>query len=326
MRACLWVVLLCAATATALADEPERPWARGVPKERQQQALELFRDGNVKLRDALFKAARDRYVEALAVWDHPAIHYNLSLSLMNLEQPVEAYEHLLLALKYGAAPLDAEKMDQALRYKSLVEHQLTKLTVTCELAGATVRVDGNPLTLDAGRWHGMVRAGRHSIVATKDGYVPAEVAETFVGGEAKDVVLTLFRTEELTEYRRLWPVAFPWAVLAAGAVVAGTGAGLHAASRGEFDAYDRGVSACATPAAAGCVPSTELAQRRLSGQGLQAVAVTSYVVGGAALAAGAVLLYLNRPLPYVRTVEVPKVTLAPILAPGSVGATAVVSF
>ncbi len=327
MRALICGLLIVASQAAAQG-EPDRPWARGVPRDRQAAALALFRDGNAKLRDALYRAAREKYAEALKAWDHPAIHYNLSLTLLNLDQPVEAYEHLLLALKYGAAPLDAEKMDQALRYKGLVEKQLTKLSVSCDLEGATVRVDGNQLFVGPGRWDGMVRAGPHQIVATREGYVPVERAETLVGGEVKQLTLTLYRTEDLTEYRRRWPAPIPWGVLIGGGVVVAGSIALHAQAKGAFDAYDNGIKGCAQPETLGCVPRTDLTNLRAQGQTLQTLAFIGYVVGGAAVIAGGVLAYLNRPLPFIRSVDVAgaRVTLLPTLGPAGPGAFLLVSF
>jgi hypothetical protein len=326
MRA--FLLALTMISAVAFGAEAERPWAKGVPKEKQTVALELFRDGNNKLRDALYRAARESYVEALKSWDHPAIHYNLSLSLMNLDQPVEAYEHLLMALKYGAAPLDTEKMDQALRYKGLVEKQLTRLTVSCELDGAIVRVDGNQIFVGPGKWEGMVRAGQHSIVAAHEGYVPAEKAETLVGGESKSVALQLYRTEDLTEYKRLWPAAIPWTVVAVGAVILGGSVGLHLSAKGAFDTYDKGIVACAQPEALGCLPRTDLAATRSQGTTFQSLALVGYAVGGAALITGTVLVYLNRLQPFVKSVDVggAQVSLLPSFGPSGAGAFLFASF
>jgi hypothetical protein len=329
-RAVVTLGALCAALALAQAPvkEPERPWALGVPKEQQTIALDLFRDGNNKLRDALYRAARDKYVDALKAWDHPAIHYNLSLTLMNLDQPVEAYEHLLMALKYGSAPLDAEKMDQALRYKGLVEKQLTHLSVRCALEGAVVRLDGNQLFVGPGAWEGMVRAGPHAIVASREGYVPAERAEPLLGGAQRDVELTLFRTEDLTEYRRLWPAAVPWAVTAAGVAFLGAGVALHLSARADYASYDRQISSCAVASGGGCLARSDVTALKARGDLLQPLAIAGYIVGGAALVTGSVLIYLNRLQPYVRSAEVvgPTVSLLPSFGPGGAGATLVVSY
>ena len=68
------------------ASTPDRPWAKGVSPEAQKAADELFRQGNDLLRESLFVQAATKYREALRRWDHPGIHYNLALALLNLDQ------------------------------------------------------------------------------------------------------------------------------------------------------------------------------------------------------------------------------------------------
>src|SRR5438128_85746 len=77
-------------TGTAAA---ERPWAHGVAEAEQKAALGLFREANILLNDGLFARAADQYRAALKHWDHPAIHYNLALALVNLDQPVDAFDN-----------------------------------------------------------------------------------------------------------------------------------------------------------------------------------------------------------------------------------------
>src|SRR6476659_107119 len=120
----LIVVALCAGVGIAAADDaPQkpnekagkdetlqnggdvRPWAQGVSQPEQQAALKLFHDGNVSLNDGLFAKAADNYREALKHWDHPAIHYNLALALMNLDQTIDAYDNMQASVKFGEAPL-----------------------------------------------------------------------------------------------------------------------------------------------------------------------------------------------------------------------------
>jgi hypothetical protein len=117
------------------------------------------------------------------------------------------------------------------------------------------------------------------------------------------------------------PIAVPWAVLGGGALLAGGGVGLHLAAKGTYTAYDQAVTACANPVIKGCSARTELTAQRASGDLLQTLAITSYVVGGAAVATGAVLLYFNRPQPYLRSVDAlaPTAAVAPLLLPGGAG-------
>ena len=125
-----------------LGTDDERPWARGVSDTDQSAALQSFREGNASLNEGVFVTAVKQYREALKHWDHPAIHYNLALALMNLDQPIEVYESLAKALKYdpkaGPAPLDADKYDRAKNYMLLAQKQVANVDITCDKPGAKV--------------------------------------------------------------------------------------------------------------------------------------------------------------------------------------------
>ncbi len=146
------------AQADNRAKEPElrddRPWAKGVSEAKREEAIALFRRGNELLKDSVFVKAAATYRQALAAWDHPAIHYNLVLALLNLDQPEEVYEHLEAAMKYGPAPIEQDKFEQAKAYKNLVAKQLSELDVRCDVAGATVTLDGRPLFTAPGHYQG----------------------------------------------------------------------------------------------------------------------------------------------------------------------------
>ena len=322
--------------ASASMDAPnqgERPWAKGVSKEKQAEAIALFREGNANLRDSLWSKAVEKYNAALKIWDHPGIHYNLALALVNLDRPIETHDHLQAALKYGAMPLDSDKHDQALRYMVLVEKQLTRIDVRCDLPGASVKLDGREIFVGPGRYEGLVTAGKHSIIATKEGYLPREINETFPPGDTRIVDVQLQTEADMMEMRRLFSNAIPWTVLLGGVAVAGGSLGLHFAANGSYQAYDRGINDCsnADPVVGGCTPSLDLQSKKATGDTLQSLAFVGYGVGGAAVLTGAILLYVNRLQPYRRqTVDVvntkPEVTVAPLLGPGVGGAQLNVSF
>jgi len=309
------------------AEEPERPWARGVPRDRQTKAIALFREGNAALKESLFPKAAGTYRDALQVWDHPAIHYNLALALVNLDQPIEVHEHLTAALKFGAAPLDDDKFQQAQRYLALIERQLTRVKVTCSFAGAQVKLDGRPLFVGPGNWEAQVRAGPHTFSASQEGLLPDERSVVLAGGDTQTFDLKVFRTEELTEYRQAFSSAVPWGVLGAGVAALGAGVGVHLAARGGFEQYDTGVTECVSTSAA-CVPSPDLQNRRTSANGLQTGAFVLYGVGGAALATSAILFYVSRPIAYRKSVnvEAARVTIVPLITPTSAGAFAALEF
>lgn len=329
----LAVALSCAlvlSPAAAHADT-ERPWAKGVSPQDQQAALALFREGNSALKESIFVDAAKKYRDALALWDHPAIHYNLSLVLLNLDQPVEVHKHLIAAMRYGSAPLDSDKFEQAQRFKKLIEAQLATIDVKCDVPGAQVVMDGQPLFVGPGRFTGVVRSGAHAIVVSADGYLTQTQNPKLPPGETTEVNLKLFRADDLTQYRRRWSAWVPWSVVGVGAAAVGAGAAMHMSARGGFDAYDRGIADCGAQNpedGGGCRPTPTLLGQKQGAETTQSVAMVAYGVGAAALVTGGVLAYMNRLQPYTvgpGEVQV-EVTVAPTLTPAGGGATALIRF
>lgn len=58
--------------------QEERPWAKGVPKAKQDAAIALFAEGTELFKNSFFVRAVEKYREAIKQWDHPAIHFNLA--------------------------------------------------------------------------------------------------------------------------------------------------------------------------------------------------------------------------------------------------------
>lgn len=316
-----------AAGSSVSAQEPERPWAKGVAPAAQKQALEIFRLGNAALKESQWRIASERYREALKLWDHPAIHYNLALALLQLDQPIETFRSLESALRFGAAPLDSDKFEQAQRYRALVEKQVARITVKCDVEGALVKLNGEQLFVGPGERNAMVRAGTITVTASKEGFLTNEQTPSLAGGENKRLELTLVAAEQAVEYRRLFAAWIPFVILGAGVAIAGGGLGLHLSARGQFTQYDRRIESCLDPATGGCVPSLDVAALRGSGQSQQAGAMVLYGVGGAAIAAGAVLLYINRPQPYRADTKVETaLRLLPFWTPSAAGASLFVNF
>lgn len=302
----------------------ERPWARGVSQQKQQAAIDLFLEANSLLKESIFLKAAEKYRAALTHWDHPAIHYNLALALLNLDQPIEVHEHLTSAMRFGAAPLDAEKLENARAYKSLVEKQLARVEISCETPGASVVMDGRPLFVGPGRFEGWVRAGPHTLLATGEGFLTNDQSRTFSPGERAVVELKLFTSDDLIQYRRKWSAWKPWAVVGAGVALAAGGTLMHLTARDDYAKFDTAIAACG-----GCVPESSVAGQRTRGDTLQTGAFVGYGLGGAALVTGAVLVYLNRLQPYQVTQDEAGSTAAsvtPFLGAGGGGASAAFRF
>ncbi|MDQ3365598.1 MAG: hypothetical protein M3680_09230 [Myxococcota bacterium] len=316
----------------------ERPWATGVPAERQQVALRLFREGNQHHNDGLFMKAVALYREALKSWDHPAIHYNLALSLTNLDQPIEVERSLQQAIRFGAAPLEKGKFEHAKQSLLLIEKQLATIEVSCQKDGARVSVDNQEVfVVQAGApnvYKARVQIGKHTFVAEKPGYATGLDAPFIGPGETFRIELKLYTAEELTRYRRRWNATWvPYAMIGGGVVAGIVGGVLSLSAQASYDDFDAAVQRCNDDGGmnGGCdANSPGLTDLRDSGDSKRTLGYLGYGVAGVAVVTGAVLLYLNRSTAYQISSdeyrreqldkERSKVSVTPIVAPGMAGA------
>lgn len=311
-----------------------RPWAVGVSPEQQQHALQLFRDANSYHNDGLFLKAVEIYGEALKSWDHPAIHYNLALSLMNLDRPMDVEVSLQKAIKYGAAPLAKDKYDHAKEYLLLIQQQLATVEVSCTKPGAKVSVDGKEVFTvgpngEGGSFKSRVKIGKHTFVAEKPGY-NAQIDAPFIGpGEVFRIELKLYTAEELTRYKRRWNKTwFPYAVIAGGAVMGLVGGALELSANASYNEFDDAVARCAAQSGSNaCTDASDVSGKRDSGDTKRTLGYVAYGIAGAAVVTGAVLVYLNRSSAYQITAdeyrqelrEQQKTSITPVVGPGVAG-------
>jgi hypothetical protein len=311
-----------AAAAEAPTEEPEvwepggdHEWSLGVPQEARASARALFQSGRELLHESLTIAAAEKFREALKVWDHPGIHYNLALALMAQDRPLELREHLIAAQRYGPWPIKEHRFEHAKTYLALLESQLVKLSIRCDVPGAQVSLDGEPLLTPPGEVERWAKAGSHVVTASKDGYVANQVARVFSPGAKIGLELELKTQGELTVYERRWPAWKPWALIGAGAAVAVAGGALHYAALRTFKSADESAVDCRSA----CTPQPELSRAHNRGTTMQRAAIASYSVGGAAIAVGGVLAYSNRTRPYIRPYTV-DVRSEPLVVAPAVGA------
>jgi tetratricopeptide (TPR) repeat protein len=305
----------------------ERPWAAGVSAAQQKAALSKFREGNELLNNGLFARASESYKLALTHWQHPAIHYNLALALMNVDQPIEAYESLQKAIVFGSAPLEKDKFDHAKEYMLLLEKQIAHIEVSCDKPGAKVSLDGKEVFVAPGSFKGRVRIGRHTFVAEKAGYT-TRINAPFIGpGENFRIELKLYTAEELTRYNRRWQATWmPYAVLGAGVATGMLGVVLELSANASYNDYDKAVADCNVQNM-GCPTTTDITSIRDSGDTKRTLGFVAYGVAGAAIGAGVVLAILNRPKAYqIRPEDLQDeqgqrtVTITPVLSPTMAGA------
>jgi tetratricopeptide (TPR) repeat protein len=317
--------------ATARMQVSDRPWAAGVSAERQEAALKYLQEGNSLLKESLFVEAAKVYRQALAEWDHPGIHYNLALALLNMDQPVEVFQHLEAAIKFGADPLDPEKLEHAKSYLRLIEKQVASVDIRCEADGAQVTFDGAPLFRAPGHYQGLVRAGTHTVTASKQGFTTTSVTEDLTYEKRTAMNLRLYTSADLIGYRRRYPIWRPIAVAGFGGVLLATGAIFTLQAQKNVNAFDN--SATSVCPAGGCGPSDPnyagLHDLQNRANTYKTLAAISYIAGGTIAAAGVMLLIMDRSIPYRvdpesehREVASASPSLAPFVAPGMAGLTA----
>jgi tetratricopeptide (TPR) repeat protein len=307
-------------------DGDDRPWNRGVPLPVREAARDLFLEGNRLFLIPVYPRAADRYAAALGTWKHPAIYFNLALAQLNLGQAVEARDSLEQALQHGAEPLGAERFAEARRQLHEVEHQLGRIRIRCATPDAEVSLDGATLFVGAGSRERWVKATAHEVTAKRPDYLSEARRLTVAPGQVQDVELRLITLDEASDSGRRWRPWKPWAVVATGGAIAIAGGVVHALSFKSFKDFDNGFSQLDCVKAGGCskqqigpVLSDQLATANRE----QQIAVGAYIAGGTVIAAGILLLYLNRP--HLTEDDSPRasagsVAIVPAVSPDLIGA------
>jgi hypothetical protein len=304
--AILAALLMSAAAASAARAEGapgdelasgDRPWQRGVDAGQRAAAEREFLDGNALFERSEYAAAAEKYRAALRSWEHPAIQFNLAVCLIHLERPVEAYDTVQAALRYGREALP-EHFDEANNYERLLRDRIATLEVTLpvERRGTTVTLDGEPLLASAEE-HKVSRRlapGRHALVARRAHFETWSKDLVLPPGEVTREVIVL-RAPRTRTVRR-WSAAMPWWVAGTG----GAAVAIGTASLLLGNANVRAVTAEVTrqcPPPSGCMDGlpSGLAGDRDRARLEQRVGVSLLVAGAATVATGVVLLVLNQP-------------------------------
>jgi tetratricopeptide (TPR) repeat protein len=287
---------------TTAADEPDKPWAQGVSKGKQKKALEVFKEGNALYEEGKYTEALAVYEQALKLWDHPNIQFNLAVCLFNIRQPLAAWDHLESALRFGEGPLGKRLFEEAQTYKALLESSLARLEVTNEKNDADVMLDGKQLLFRKGTKTIHLLAGPHQLVATADGMETESKALDLPAGVTSKEVIDLapakvkIKVEQVrVNYERRWSWWLPWTLEGSGVAVALIGTGVYLSARSDMKAYDAALRAqCST----GCKPNeipASLGVKRTSAEAKGSIAIALWGLGGAVALGAGVMAVANRP-------------------------------
>lgn len=296
------------ATANQSADvaagmnSPRPPWSASTPASKQRAALSAYRQANELAEKRFYATAEAKYHLAYKLWPHPAFAYNLALMQMQLGRSIDAHASLTRAVEHGADPL-RNRYELAQQQIARIEGEVGMLRVRCEESGARVMLDGQLLFEAPGSFQGVVRPGAHQVTAVRRGLDPVVEFVVAAAGEELGVVLTFeYPTVEVEILYRRWTTWGPYAAVLGGTAALFAGAALSwRADRTLEDNAAQLRDLCSMnqlSGMSGCSPDDSayrrLVDRRQRATLEQRLSYVGYAVGGTALAAGAVLMYLNR--------------------------------
>jgi hypothetical protein len=296
MRLALVLAIGLVVARVARADQPTEPWAQGVSQSSRDEANALFDEGNQLFARDAHAPALAKYRAAIALWDHPAIRFNMAVTLIRLDRPLEAADALDAALRYGQQPFSSlERYREALDYRALVAKQLAQVEVTCDRSGTRVALDGKPWFVCPGTRTVRVLAGRHQLVAEQPGYLTLSRALVLVGGTDDKQAVELMSYEGAVTYRYRSPRWLPWTVAASGVAVAIGGGALWLFGNSRLESFEREWT---LRCPGGCTLDEQpvLADRRSGAVIEKGAGMTLAIAGSAVALAGTAFAIWNRPI------------------------------
>ncbi len=289
-----------------ISNEP-KPWANGVPQEQQDRASALYEEGNTLFGQQAHPAAVEKYKEALKLWDHPLIRFNLAVTEIRLDRILEAADDLESALRYGDTPFKKELYQSALDYQALIKGRVGYIEGSCDQAGAKLLLDGKPWFACPGKKTVRTLAGEHTIVAEKQGFLTYSDNFVVVGGETSKQNAKLVPLDSAVILKYPYRRWIPWTMVGMGLAVGLGGAGTWFLGKNQMDQFDADFTQQCQD---GCEPGlTAPEHRALAAQRDSAIlkgriGIGMMAVGGGVMLTGLVLAIMNRPTRVLPNVEV----------------------
>ena len=286
--------------------EASTPWSEGVPADKQGAANQLFAEGNALFEQQQLKPALEKYKAALAVWDHPKIRFNLVVTLIRLDQPLEAAENLDKALRYGDKPFAPDLYQQALDYQRLLAHQVGTLEVSCDgHQGAQVSLDGKPWFQCPGTQQLRTTAGLHALVAEQAGYLTDTRRLVIGGGVTTKEAVKLESLESAVKLEYKYPRWVPWTIAGIGVGITAGGLLYWLSGRSQMNSFETDyANECVQGCETDLSQHSPLKQERDSAELKGSVGIGMMIGGGAVIIGGVVGAILNRPHRVMPAVEV----------------------
>jgi hypothetical protein len=286
------LLVLALLAGTAWADDP---WAAGVPLDHQKQANHLFAEANQLFAQQAHAPALEKYKQAIALWDHPLIRFNMAVTEIRLDRILDAAEDLDRALRYGNTPFTPELYQEALDYQALVKKQVGVIAASCDQRDVHIQLDGKPWLSCPGKQEQKVLAGEHVLLAEGKDLMARSQRLLVAGGATttQDIRLVSIESAVIMKYRyRRW---VPYTVTAVGVAVAGGGLAMWLAGRSQMDQFTADFT---TNCPAGCQMDFSdkpfLRDERDSAELKGNIGIGMMAAGGAVAVTGLILTIANK--------------------------------
>ena len=172
-------------SAAAQAQAPTAAPATDTDEARQHFAdgLKLYKDGD-------FDAALVQFERAYAIKPNYKVLYNIGQAYFQLREYVEARDNMARYLKDGAAAIDPERQAAVTKDLADLETRVAKVTLTVNVAGATVLVDGKKVGTTPLSEPISVSEGQRTISVEAPNRGARERSIRVAGGEQQTLSLT----------------------------------------------------------------------------------------------------------------------------------------
>lgn len=294
------------------------------------RADELHAEGLKLMAEGHSEQARARLLEAFQLKPSFDISGNLGAIELEMKRYRDAAEHLAHSLRhYPTAGSDAARKDTRQRLER-ASAEVATVRVTVNVAGARAAIDATPIGESPFPDALYVEAGEHRFTATHPRYQSAEVVRVVAKGKTADVMLELVPVaapvpmpkngDTATSPLLGTGIAFT-ALGMAGLAVGIAGEVLRAGASSDHDQTrarlpDSSTCSAPTATAPACADLQAAVDDHNTFRGME---ITGFVLGGAALAGGIVMLAVALADGSESTAT--SVTLAPIVGPQAWGMT-----
>jgi len=292
-----------AGLATLLALAVVGSAAPALAQSAKEEAARLFSEGNALYDNGDFAGALKKFEAARARYPSYKIDLNIATALVELGRPAEAAETYEVFLQRGSAQAPTDILVSARGKLDELKARLGRVTVSCPVAGATIKVDGKAAGTTPRDRPVYLQPGEHRLEACKEGHACAAESVTVAAGEQRE--LTLAPREEAgaatdtgtgaatdteatvtasadTGRPGSWKATAGWVTLGVGGAALVTGVIFGAMVSSKSDEHAQAIKDGKTYG--------ELQDIADAGERFQTLEIATLVVGGVALAAGGGLL------------------------------------